>query len=93
MVERYCFPYTNSLGAVLELVLTFRKFGYRTFLRVEEVAHFKLLVVHAIPAARPNRKERGCYIKSSKDSGSSTVTPIRFCSIESTSKKLACQDA
>lgn len=59
MTERFMFAYSDAgLVHSLEQTLTLRKFGFRTFMRLQRIGIFTLIVVHAIPRPRPTRKER-----------------------------------
>ena len=64
MTERFCFAETvEGLAGALHTTISLRLAGFKTRLTTEVVAHFPLYVVHAIPATRPTRRERGCFLE------------------------------
>ena len=60
--DRFTFPNNaHGLAHAWQCALHLRSFGYATRLAVRQWGKYRVVTVIAMPATRPNRKERGCY--------------------------------
>jgi len=61
MTERFTFADSEpGLVHAFNTALSLRRAGFRTRLVPEVMGHTTVLVIHATPNPRPNRKARGC---------------------------------
>lgn len=64
MIERFTFPKTDvGLEGALSLTLSLRRAGFKTHVTEEVIGRTPVYKLHARPAARLSRKERGLWTR------------------------------